>query len=424
MDINPFNLLQIPVEITELALVLAHPKDVARFAQTCRAARALVYDSRDQHLWRRMFLAHPFDDPRMNSLGSVSPDALSYDWKSELQRRVSAADIIRKCGDTDPLVRTAALQTLVSVIMNAPPVITDDRSQSKSLSWIMEVIDDGALFRVENHTEEEVQLTARLRCYLGFFDEDKVGRPSAELRTVARCFVYDLRNYSSSNRWGPYIRDNSRRVNWKHVEAIITVVYLNLVHLGGMWQDTRPPLGVEATRAYSAPGSLHRDPRDWAGVEGCWRRYVCFMDYRDLFAFNFSTTTDVGPYDPSFFEDVDFNEAVRLIELRLRVTNYTNTPSTYPKIEFTGLSRGANGQEAKVRGSVSMGDDGVVRWRFRWKSSIYDGHSQWSSEGIQIGCVGSAAGIVGTWTGAQHEDGEPAGPFWLWKVNDDHPTHV
>lgn len=29
-----------------------------------------------------------------------------------------------------------------------------------------------------------------------------------------------------------------------------------------------------------------------------------------------------------------------------------------------------------------------------------------SSEGIQIGNVGCAAGIVGTWTGAHHEDGK------------------
>jgi len=68
-----------------------------------------------------------------------------------------------------------------------------------------------------------------------------------------------------------------------------------------------------------------------------------------------------------------------------------------------------------------MGDDGVVRWRF---ASIYDGHTQWSSEGIQVGNVGSAAGIIGSWTGATHDHGDPVGPFWLWKVPDDHPSHM
>jgi len=74
-----------------------------------------------------------------------------------------------------------------------------------------------------------------------------------------------------------------------------------------------------------------------------------------------------------------------------------------------------------VNGSVNMGDDGVVRWRF---ASIYDGHTQWSSEGIQLGCVGSAAGVIGSWTAAMHDHGDPVGPFWLWKVSDDHPSHV
>lgn len=33
-------------------------------------------------------------------------------------------------------------------------------------------------------------------------------------------------------------------------------------------------------------------------------------------------------------------------------------------------------------------------------------HKRFSSEGIQIGNVCSAAGIVGTWTGAHHEEGQ------------------
>lgn len=34
-----------------------------------------------------------------------------------------------------------------------------------------------------------------------------------------------------------------------------------------------------------------------------------------------------------------------------------------------------------------------------------DVNISYSSEGVQIGNVASAAGIVGTWTGAQHDDG-------------------
>jgi hypothetical protein len=41
---------------------------------------------------------------------------------------------------------------------------------------------------------------------------------------------------------------------------------------------------------------------------------------------------------------------------------------------------------------------------------------EWSTEGVQIGGVGSALGVVGLWTGADHERTDPLGPFWLWKV--------
>lgn len=41
---------------------------------------------------------------------------------------------------------------------------------------------------------------------------------------------------------------------------------MNLRDLPGIWVNTRPPVGLEATRAYSAPGP--RSPKDWAGVEG------------------------------------------------------------------------------------------------------------------------------------------------------------
>lgn len=57
-----------------------------------------------------------------------------------------------------------------------------------------------------------------------------------------------------------------------------------------------------------------------------------------------------------------------------------------------------------------------------------------SSEGIQVGSVASAIGVLGTWTGETHAEREPVGeylighglpslssvlligPFWLWKV--------
>lgn len=41
-----------------------------------------------------------------------------------------------------------------------------------------------------------------------------------------------------------------------------------------------------------------------------------------------------------------------------------------------------------------MTPEGEVRWT---TSSLYDGEERWRSEGIQIGGVKSARGVVGNW---------------------------
>ncbi|KAH9176997.1 hypothetical protein EDB89DRAFT_1937563 [Lactarius sanguifluus] len=83
--------------------------------------------------------------------------------------------------------------------------------------------------------------------------------------------------------------------------------------------------------------------------------------------------------------------------------------------------RGFNSEEALnrvVRGTVCVMKDGNIRWSF---VSIFKHHDQWSSEGVQIGGVCSAAGVVGAWSGAHHEQGDPSGPFWLFKAGHDFP---
>jgi len=136
-------------------------------------------------------------------------------------------------------------------------------------------------------------------------------------------------------------------------------------------------------------------------------------------AFNFSGTQN-GPRDPSFFED-DYQEAIRPVELLLEVLDpdttagspVTSVDQQWPPIFFKGFSRGAHNNDAVVEGKVHLLADGGIRWTFVTK---YDGLTQWSAEGVQIGNVCSAAGVAGIWTGAFHEEGDPAGPFWMWKV--------
>lgn len=83
----------------------------------------------------------------------------------------------------------------------------------------------------------------------------------------------------------------------------------------------------------------------------------------------------------AFFEEPRFREATRLMEVKLRLTAPDNlrfrrplkakalesssvSPDPCPPLYFSGSSKGVNGNEALVEGTVRMGRDGAVRWQF------------------------------------------------------------
>lgn len=274
-----------PSEITEHALTFLHPLDVASFSQTCRSARNLVYGASDHYLWRVLFLAL-FDDPRSSLKAPYAH--IKYNWKGELQRRIRAELIAFNINaDKRPEEQTAALETFVSVVLNTPPVQASLlQGQSDSTRWVTRVLHDSGMLYSTVMTPgipetNRTQLTSRLRAYFALSINPTKHELNAfwkMLRIASRCYVYDLRNYTRKNNYGPFIY--GREINWVHIEAIVNVVQMNLADLHGVWKDTRPPVGLEAIRGYSVPGATNRSPADWACVEGTWRRYVSFMDYR------------------------------------------------------------------------------------------------------------------------------------------------
>ncbi|KAF9458738.1 hypothetical protein BDZ94DRAFT_1269931 [Collybia nuda] len=436
--VNVNSIITFPNELIQRILVSCQAHDVAAFAQTCRLARSIVYHSSDQYLWRKLFLLHPFDDPRKYFLRiSGSNSVPFFDWQHELTRRLKAERSITSAR-TSKQEKVRALEALISVIQKTPSAYQVDRgrvAQSHDITWLSRILLRPQILDSQHGADAspQVMVYSQLRSYVALsFDYQGEWRTKMR-RNESRRFVYDLRNYTPKNSWGPYL-DNGI-VNWIHIEHLITVLLWNLHDLPNPWKNLRPPLGLEATRPYSAPGTRASDI-DWAGVEGTWRRYVCFMDYRDLFAFNFSDVPN-GPQNITFFEEPHFREATRLMEVKLHLTALENlrfcrprkakseglrtSPDPYPPLYFSGSSKSVNGAEALVEGTVRMGHDGVVRWNF---ASIYSGDVQWSSDGAQIGNIASGFGVVGVWTTVSHDQGDPIGPFWLWKVHDNAPVHL
>ncbi len=237
-------------------------------------------------------MEQPFDDLRSSLEVQASPElANSINWMGELQRRIHAMQLLAK-PDITPQDLVTALRALISAIRNAPPP-SDKIDESNDLLWVSRLIQEHKLFSTDAEAEssEEMAMRDGLRgawqeftqmwTYLGWRDCHDT-EYEIETRNHARAFVYDLRNYSSDTLWGPFMHDPvfKYRVNWSHVASIIKVVHSNLKDLGTLWSGTRPPRTLRSLQPYTAPNCPNRDPRDWAGVEGTWRRYVCFMDYR------------------------------------------------------------------------------------------------------------------------------------------------
>ncbi|KAJ3556319.1 hypothetical protein NM688_g2093 [Phlebia brevispora] len=447
-------LLDIPHELAEHILKFCHVCDVSRVSQTCRNMHKLVYPDDDNYLWRELFLLYPFDDPRKRMImpGEEVPDEM--DWKGELQRRVLAERILL----TDPASleeQEEAVIRALSTMVHAVNIATrgPHGAESHNLTWVYNVLTKSPVLNdVSFKSEFSIigQLQARLRCYLGLThqtgESDASRQFLKELRTKSRCYTYDLRKYNRETYWGPYLvwkrhpsDDGELVVNWEHIEHIMNVIIMNIRDVPSEWEDIWPKWGLDATRLYSAPGSTRsRDPRDWAGVEGLWRRVVCFMDYRDLFAFNFSAFND-GPLNPAYFAtDPRFSEAIRLMEYDIRLkgsslvadrnagssgVDYEYSDPNYPTLYFQGTCRGLNNNSGSVEGSVRMFAPGVIRWNF---VTAYEGSvNSWSAEGVQIGGLRSALGMAGVWSVALHEEvGDPAGPFWMWKAEEPVPRRL
>ncbi|KZV95623.1 hypothetical protein EXIGLDRAFT_468470 [Exidia glandulosa HHB12029] len=416
----------IPTELVEHIIYNLDPEDLTRIALVSKALHVLVYETSDKHIWRVIFLTL-FDDPNhaLPHIAAELPEnpehdpATLYDWRSNLQRRIRARNIMRKFLDASTADRIFCLETLVDIVLTAAP-FSDVVPDSRSTTFVHTLLDSYPIPGLAHWiptTAREHQLKAWLRSF-GPAAPKHPDVSNLDLeRKVARAFVYDLRNYQRENWWGPYLE--TKNVNWQHVDAIAQIVLHNLLEHHTNEPSAFPPLGFHNVRRFSARDYSKRAEEDWAGVEGIWTRVVCFMDYRDLMHYNFSAPGPDDPLDTDLFTQINFGEATRVIRVEMVLDKTTPNPQNprFPIIHVKGRSFQVNGNETygRLKGTVTMTAQGVVRWQFvRMVSNV--GHApQWGSEGVQVGGVGSAIGILGIWTGVHHQEDDPAGPFWLWK---------
>ncbi|KIV81439.1 hypothetical protein PV11_03628 [Exophiala sideris] len=300
--------------------------------------------------------------------------------------------------------------------------------------------------------------------------------PIRHVHPYARARVYDLRRYTQANMWGPFMDDGSARVDWEKVQAImIDIAYNHRMYterrglngsslLGSTttgtgaatpatpatptsfsarsptrpshsptsvlrpWDDPFSGIAPGSFVSYPLSGALKPslrpdlDALDPYGVSGTWMRIVCFLDYNDLYAFNFES--GVIPRNEER-PPITTREAFRLIRLQLRVSAVEepgpDDGQDFPVVHFEGASRSTfmawdPNANSRIRGIVRQTPSGAIRWT---TFSIFHGEERWRSEGVQIGGLKSARGILGNWFDKDYDVHGPAGPTAFWKISDE-----
>ena len=286
-------------------------------------------------------------------------------------------------------------------------------------------------------TYEERQLSARLHVLSGIYhDADETESCASNAHAVhpyARSRVYDLRRCKPGNFWGPFTSDGSQNIDWERLQATMIDLSYNLRELCAktdgrlnLLRET-PFEGLGANSYVSQPLTSSKkqaenllDADDPYGISGTWMRIVCFLDYTHLYEFNFEN--DDIPEDQDR-EPISTEEAIRIIFMRLKVVKI-EAPSedddpSMPVVHFTGTSQAMNmswdpNANSMIRGdypaprvfqlepwadwestgTVRTAKSGVIRWT---TFSVYHGEERWRSEGVQIGGIRSARGVMGTW---------------------------
>ena len=206
------------------------------------------------------------------------------------------------------------------------------------------------------------QLSAKLHCLYGMpidsIRKDSTARYDlrSETRPIhpyARSKVYDLRQHSDHTLWGPFTDDGSQNVDWEKIEAIMIILHHNMrisaeahnVYESVLNLPSRPFTGVTPNSFVSTTQSVPMEPalpleaKDPYHVTGTWMRVVCFLDYTDLYDFNF----DNGEVEPDRPRGPIFKqEAVRLIVMKLRITKIQppgeEDGQRLPVVHFKGTS--------------------------------------------------------------------------------------
>lgn len=446
--LGPEYLVGLPPEILHHILIWLDPIDLLPVSLVCRCLYSFV--AGNQRLCQDIYLLR---------LDAPPDNAPIVDWESELLDMVRLDEIFAVMNNVDydvdqlPFVCETVSRLLKHASFNDGSRDEGEESQrpvSRNVEYLSRLFEknevatriftqQSPLFdrinsRFQGSTPfprplEKHQQSAKLHCLYGRPAQQGGRTRSTTTYPWACSKVYDIREYSQANGWGPFRRDGTGRVDWEKVEAINILMWKNISTMcprtdifDEIW-DT--PFFGSFANSYvptNLPTLSDLDAQDPYGVTGTYYRVVCFLDHSDFIRFNFSNMGIVTHNIPR--PPLDRGEATRLILMDLEVTRIEppgpNDDQGFPVVHFKGVSRSFDTDfvedvHSTLSGSVRLTEEGEVKWS---SVSAFDGQERWRSEGVQIGGVQSARGVVGTWFDSDYDIHGPVGPTAFWKAAD------
>ncbi|KAH8839194.1 hypothetical protein MCOR27_005831 [Pyricularia oryzae] len=473
-------LTTLPPEILHNVLCFVRPRDLARVSRTNKHLNNFVQNNGP--LCREIYL-RLLDDP------SESAASADLDWQHELQDFVRLTRVCDKawrekaselsfvhdvvvrvlkrssCTDRTSVKRTRNAVTFSPSRNTAllAQIFADESTRREFLcqSFIWQrARGKGKYF--DRPPKPEHQMSAKLHCLYGVpqLDTAMIGKGSAEVTPTDQTYedaeqhgifayalakVYDLRDFHPHATWGPFLADDSGRVDWERLEAIMIVIKHGISRMGleeehllfdicwnrpfdGAWKNSYVPM------PFIRPAEDDLDKEDPFGVSGTYLRVICFLDYGDFFNFNFhnGVVEHTGELVTNDMPRpvVSVGEAARLMMMKIHVTKIEKLEGRDEDkgpdavvVHFAGFTEllhgfGSQNLSSTIKGKVRFTPDGEVRWT---TISVFAGQERWSSEGIQIGGPKSAKCIVGNWFDVNHDPTGPVGPSAFWKISDRDP---
>lgn len=139
-----------------------------------------------------------------------------------LKRASSLGDVAPNCTTHWASCNAMLLQVLFAAQSNV------DAFLSRSFLFERARREQHQPIRYDKARAEEYQKSAHLHCLYGK-PILNIGRLRSNKTYAYACSkVYDLRQYTTNSRWGPFRNDGSNKVDWEKVEAILVTLSYNL----------------------------------------------------------------------------------------------------------------------------------------------------------------------------------------------------